>query len=404
MEYRFNDLYQPVKTPAKVPGRPKVDEFGLMADPSYYPFGAGNPSPDTFPVDAFREIASTIFSDSRLTSLALNYGNEYGYAPLREQTVAWNNQKYPGMIKASDNIMMTHGGLHGLALPATVILQKGDVVIVEDPTFGPSRKAFRLKGARIVGVPVLPDGMDLDCLEETIKANPTAKIIYIISAFQNPTGYTTSLEKRDKIYELAQRYDLLIIEDNPYGELRYSGDAIPPMKCMDTDGRVIYSGSYSKILSPGIRLGYTIADKKIIDVMCDAREDVHTGMLQQLIASEYINRYDFWGHIKDNCKYYQEKRDLMIECLDKYLPSCVSYSKPDGGLFLWLDLPQNVSSVDVMYDLLDKKVLVCDSNRFLLDHSRQGLRLNFSMPSKEKIETGIEIMCQALDSYFESNM
>ena len=403
MNYQFNDLFRP-KAASTGPKRPPIDEFGLMQDPSYYPFGAGNPSPDTFPADEFKAIFEHIFSDPALTNAVLNYGNEYGYAPLCEQTIAWNNAKYQGLAKDTDSIMMTHGGLHGLALPATIFLEKGDVVIVEDPTFGPSKKAFRMKGAEVVGVPVQSDGMDLEKLETALKQYPSAKMIYIISAFQNPTGYTTSLQKRKDILALAGKYDVLIIEDNPYGELRYSGDALPPMKCFDTDGRVIYSGSYSKILSPGIRLGYTIADKAIIDRMCDTREDVHTGMLQQVLASEYIANYDLQGHIADCCSYYKEKRDLMTACLDKYLPAPASYSKPDGGIFLWIDLPSSVSSVDVMYDLLDSKVLVCDSDRYLLDRSTQGLRLNFSMPSKEKIEGGIEVMGKALKDYFEKNL
>lgn len=401
MEYKFNKYFTPASSGAKASNRKPIDEFGLMQDPAYYPFGAGNPSPDTFPIEEFCEISNKIFTETELTNKVMSYGNEFGYATLCEQTIEWNNAKYPGMVKESDAIMMTHGGLHALALPATIFLNDGDVVIVEDPTFGPSKKAFRTKGARIVGVPVETDGFDLEKLEAAIKENPTTRMLYIISSFQNPTGYTTSREKRGKIYEIAQKYDLLIVEDNPYGELRYSGDAVPPMKCWDTDGRIIYCGSYSKILSPGIRLGYTIANEAIIKRMADTRDDVHTGMLQQVIASEYIKNYDLMGHIQMCCDYYKEKRDLMCEMLDKYLPSPASYSAPDGGIFLWVNLPANVSSVDVMYYLLDNKVLVCDSDRYLIDHSTQGLRLNFSMPSKEKIEKGVKVMCKALKEYFE---
>lgn len=397
MEYKFGELFQPA--PAAARSRKVIDEFALMKNPAYYPFGAGNPSAETFPVEEFKILSQEIFSDPYLTNNALSYGSDVGYEELRGQTLTWLSGRYPGLVSEDDGIMMTQGGLHALSLPSIVMLNKGDVVLVEDPTFGPSRRAFSYKGASVVGIPMEEDGMDLEALEKALQERPTTKMIYVISTFQNPTGYTTSLEKRKELLRLADKYDVLILEDNPYGELRYDGEPIPPIKCLDTEGRVIYAGSYSKVMSPGIRLGYAICSKEIIAQMCKVREDVHTGMLQQVLVSEYMKRYDIDAHVAACCNYYREKRDLMVQRLKEHLPAPLTYSYPEGGLFLWINLPSDMDSVDVMYYLLDHKVLVCDSNRYLLDHSRQGLRLNFSMPSKEKISEGIEVMSIALAKY-----
>lgn len=398
MEYKFGELFRSVSAEKK---RKPIDQFSLMKDPAYYPFGAGNPSTNTFPIEEFKTLSQKIFSNPHLSSIALSYGSDKGYEELRKQTTDWLGKKYPGLIPEDNEIMMTQGGLHALSLPSIVMLNKGDVVIVEDPTFGPSRRVFSYKGAKVVGVPVEEDGMNMEFLERALQKNPTTKMIYVISTFQNPTGYTMSLEKRKDMLHLAKKYDVLILEDNPYGELRYSGENILPIKCLDTEGRVIYAGSYSKVMCPGIRLGYAICNKEIISQMCKVREDVHTGMLQQVLVSEYMNNYDIDTHVATSCKYYREKRDLMVNKLKETLPAPLTYSYPEGGLFLWINLPNNVDSEDVMYYLLDKKVLVCDSNRYLLDQSRQGLRLNFSMPSKEKISEGIEVMSTELTKYLE---
>ena len=400
MNYKISKFYQDMPTGNFAPAK-RTSNFKLMQDPAYFPFGAGNPSPDTFPVDKFREVYNEIFTTPALTKATLNYGFGAGYEPFLSNTKAWLNKLYGSMVTENDDMMATAGGAEALAFPTMVLTDPGDVAIVEDPTFSATLSMFKHNGLTCVPVPMQTDGMDIEKLEAALKANPKAKLIYVISTFQNPTGYTTSTEKRKAIYALAQKYDVIILEDNPYGELRYSGEVINPIKTLDTDGRVVYCSSYSKIMSPGIRLGYIIGNKALMPVVQTARINVHASMLAQVMVGEFMNKYDLMEHIKSCCDYYRVKRDIMYNTLKENMPDSVTVSYPEGGLFLWVDLPEGCLSGPLSEKLLENKVIVFDGAGFQVDKSvpSHGMRLNFSMPSETQIEKGCKLMAEVTKAY-----
>ena len=239
-------------------------------------------------------------------------------------------------------------------------------------------------------------------LEEALKANPNAKLIYTIPNFQNPSGVTMSLEKRKKVYELAKKYGVLIIEDNPYGDLRYSGEYVPNIKSLDTDGIVIYACSFSKVISPGMRVAYTIAPKPIFQklVVCKQGNDVHTNIWSQYVCDEFITKYDFNAHLARLREIYTKKASFCMELLDKYCAPKITYHKIDGGLFIWCDLPEDIDMPKFCRELVLKKVCVVPGNAFLTDENEtcHSFRINFSTPTDEQLERGIKILGEYANS------
>lgn len=365
-------------------------------------FAAGNPSTDTFPIAEMGEIANGLFADKARIASILQYGVSEGYQPLRELCFKRMHDKYQ-TGGAQDELIITSGGQQAIDLLTKAMIDPGDTIIVEGPSFIGSLNTFRTYQANLVAVPMQSDGMDLDALEHSLKTEKNVKIIYIISTFQNPTGYTTSLEKRRAILELARRYDVLILEDNPYFELRYEGEYVPNIKSLDTEGRVVYAGSYSKILSAGIRLGYAIAHRDLISKMVIGKQstDVHTNLFFQVVAAEYMSRYDLDEHIEKARRIYREKRDLMLECLERKLPAEVVFSRPQGGLFVWMTLPEGSDGKKLAAMTMERKVSIVPGNCFMVDDQRidPGVRLNYSMPSKQQIEQGTDILADCVYTY-----
>ena len=290
MEYKISDRIASLK-PSAIREILKATAGGDVV-----PFSAGNPAPEAFPVDAVREITEDILAKDPIT--ALQYGISEGYTPLRETVKKYMSEKH-NVVSEDDDIIITSGAQQVIDLATKVLINEDDVVISESPSFIGALNTFRSYKGRLVGVDVEDDGMNMEMLEDVLKKESRAKFIYTIPNFQNPSGITMSWEKRQKLYELAQKYDVLILEDNPYGDLRYTGEDIPCIKTLDTDGRVIYSGSFSKILSPGIRVAFTIANKDLIAKMTVGKQasDVHTPVLNQMIVNEWMNNYDMQGHI-----------------------------------------------------------------------------------------------------------
>lgn len=238
--------------------------------------------------------------------------------------------------------------------------------------------------------------MNIDALEEAIKQNPNAKFIYTIPNFQNPGGTTLSLEKRKRMYRLALENNLVILEDDPYGNLRVEGEAVPSIKSMDTEGIVVYAGSFSKILAPGIRVAYAVVPSKIAPAFTIGKQvsDVHTGVLNQMIVSRWFDEYDVNAHIDEIKKIYKRKLNLMCSCLDEHCKGFISYVRPQGGLFIWARLPDNVNMLDYVNKLLERKVAVVPGTAFMVDDTKpcSYIRLNFSTPDDESIVKGVEIM------------
>ena len=285
MQYTFSDKLAALKPSA-------IREiFKSLADPTIISFAAGNPAAESFPIEALSALSADIFAKSAAT--ALQYGMTEGYPPLRE-AIAKRQREVFGIGKSreagdayTDSTVVVSGGQQGIELACKALCNEGDVVICENPSFIGALNAFRSCGAKTVGVEMTEDGIDTDDLERVIKTTPNAKMLYLIPTFQNPTGITTSAEKRRRIYEIAKKYSLPILEDNPYGELRFAGEEIPTIKSMDTEGLVIYCSSFSKILSAGMRVGFVVGPEEIVTKMVVAKqsEDVHTNLFSRCSAT-----------------------------------------------------------------------------------------------------------------------
>ena len=367
--------------------------FKSLGTPGAISFAAGNPSPESFPVEDITRIANKILSEN--ASASLQYGTTEGYAPLRELVTKRISEKFD-CVKDGDMTIITSGGQQGIELFCKVMCNRGDEVICENPSFIGALNAFRSIGAIPVGVPLEDDGINLEILEEVLKTHPKAKFMYLIPTFQNPAGITTSLEKRKAVYALAQKYDIMILEDNPYGELRFAGENVPTYKSMDTDGRVMYCGSFSKILSAGMRVGFVCGNETVVQKMVVAKqvEDVHTNQFFQMIVAGFMQECDMDAHVAKINAIYKHKASLMIAALDKYMPKEVKFTRPEGGLFLWCTLPEGVSLDEFMKESIAQKVFVVTGKAFNCDEEAgsDSFRLNYSMPSDEEIDKGIKIL------------
>ena len=366
--------------------------FKLLAKPGIISFAGGAPDPNLFPKDELAEISADVLKTQG--NIALQYGVTEGYAPLRNWVIdRLTNQ---GIISDKDETIIVSGGQQGIDLAAKSLLNPGDVVICEEPSFIGGLNSFRVNNAVICGVPVESDGLDMVKLEETLKAHTNVKIVYTIATFQNPSGITMSLEKRKKLLELAEKYDFMIFEDNPYGELRFAGEEIPTIKSMDENGRVVYFGSFSKILSPGLRLGFVSCIPALMErmIICKQVEDVHTNVLSQMVAYEFVTRYDIDKHIAKLREVYGKKCKLMMECMDKYFPASVTHTCPEGGLFLFCTMPEEYDSKAVMAKALEKGVAFVPGATTMVDDKKtySTFRMNYSTASEEQILKGIEVL------------
>ncbi|MCH5315632.1 MAG: PLP-dependent aminotransferase family protein [Eubacterium sp.] len=394
MEYKFSNKIASLQPSA-------IREIlKATADPSIIPLAAGNPAPEAFPVDEVRAIAKNILESRPID--ALQYGVSEGYAPLRDTVSQWMKER-ENIGQDFDDVIIVSGATQVMDLVTKVLCNEGDTVICEEPSFIGSLNCFRSYGCKLKGVPVEADGMNVDALEEIIESTENAKFIYTIPNFQNPSGATMSLEKREKLYSIAKKHGLIILEDNPYGDLRVSGEKLPTIKSIDKDGIVVYAGSFSKILAPGIRVAYCVAPKSLTSKMTVGKQasDVHTSCLTQMIVDEWFKNYDVDAHIRKIQGIYKERLELMCSCIDKELGDFVEYVKPEGGLFIWCKLPEHVDMLEFVKKAVDKKVAVVPGNAFLMNDTdkTQYIRLNFSTPSKEGIINGIKALGEVANEY-----
>ena len=391
MTYQFSDKIASLKPSAirEILKAPKDADTITLA--------AGNPAPETFPVSDLARFAADIFANDSTT--ALQYGATDGYEPLR-RAVAERQKTVWGIGKSvadgdsfNDTTIIVSGGNQGIELAAKVFCNEGDTVICENPTFIGGLNAFRSCGYNTVGVPIEEDGMDVAALEETIKATPNAKLLYVIPTFQNPAGITTSLEKRRAIYEVCKKYGLMILEDNPYGELRFAGEEIPTIKSFDTEGLVIYCSSFSKILSAGMRVGFVVAPEEVAAKMVVAKqsEDVHTNQFFQMLCYKFMTECDLDAHIAMIREVYGRKCKLMLDCLEKELPAAVKFTRPEGGLFIWVTLPDGVDASAFLKACMAEKLMIVPGATFNCDvtEGSMSFRLNYSTPSDEQIKEGV---------------
>ena len=392
MEYKFSDRVQKLKPSA-------IREiFKYAADPSVVSLSAGNPAPEAFPVEEITEISGKVFKERPID--ALQYSVTEGYSPLREQIKTYMKKNH-NVGRDFDNILITSGAQQVMDLASKSLLNEGDVVICETPSFIGSLNTFRSYNARLRGVPMESDGMNMEELEVALKEEPRAKFIYTIPNFQNPTGITMSWEKRKKLYALAKKYGVLILEDNPYGDLRFYGEHIEAVKSLDEDGIVIYAGTFSKVISPGMRVGYAIAPQALLQkmIVCKQGEDVHTNIWSQIICSEFLKNYDFSSHLQKLKEIYLKKSAIATGALDKYLAPEITYNPIKGGLFLWCTLPDNIDMMNFCKQAVLRKVCVVPGNAFLTDENDpcQSFRINFSTPTDQQLLNGIQILGSLAD-------
>ena len=387
MQYNISDNMSDVK------GSIIRELFKLAKDPNMIAFGGGNPSPETFPVDEIAEITAKVLKENPVS--VLQYGLSEGYTPLRE-TMKKHLEKVEGISFENNELLIVSGGQQAADLATKVLVNRGDVILTEDPAFIGCLNTFRSYGAKLVGVPVESDGINVEKLEEALKENENVRFLYTIPSFQNPTGITMSAEKRKKVYELCQKYDVLIFEDNPYGELRFSGESVKPIKALDTDGRVIYSGSFSKVMAPAFRLGFVVFDKELTGRMTVAKQctDVHSTVLFQHICNEYLTNYDYDGHIAKTREVYRRKCDLMLGEMEKKMHPKVTFKRPEGGLFVMAFLPEGVDSFPFVQEGIKRGVYCVPGVAFSADPSvpSNGFRMNYSTPSDEQIIKGVDIL------------
>lgn len=368
--------------------------------PGLVPFSAGNPAAESFPVAEMAQISADIFANRAVS--ALQYSITEGYTPLREKIKKRLFEKF-AIGTEEDDLIITSGGQQVIDLTCKVLCNEGDVVVSEDPAFIGALNAFRAYNTKLVGVPMENDGVDLAKLEETFRTNEKVKLFYTIPSFQNPLGICTSLEKRKGIYELCKKYGIIILEDNPYGELRFEGEDIPTIKSMDTEGIVVYAGSLSKIFSAGMRVGFVCAPEPIISKITVAKQtnDVHTNIFFQMLVDEYFEKYDLNTHIDNIKKIYKRKSALMLRCMDEAFPKNVFYTRPQGGLFLWCEMPEGNDALLLAKAAMEKKVAIVPGNAFAITEGTQShaFRLNYSTPSDEDIERGITVLAGCLKEF-----
>ncbi len=369
--------------------------FKLLADPSIISFAGGAPSPDLFPKKELGEIAERILRENGNT--ALQYGITEGYAPLIE--FVKDRLVKQGVIGESERVIITTGGQQVIDLTARALVNEGDVVAVERPSFVGGLNCFRSYNAKMTDIPVENDGLSTEALRELLKTTKI-KLLYTIPTFQNPGGITMSLEKRKELLSLAEEYDFYILEDNPYGELRYKGEDVPSIKSMDEKGRVIYAGSFSKILSPGLRIGFASAREEILEKMVVIKQitDVHTPVLTQMIAYEFVTHYDIDEHIQRSRRLYGHKCAVMLSEMDKCFPEYCEYTRPEGGIFLWCTLPEGFDSDALFKKGVENKVAFVPGSSCMVDATKKysSFRLNFSNTPDEKIAVGINTLARII--------
>lgn len=351
-------------------------------------FAAGLPSPDFIPVDIVKEVTNKILSENGIQ--ALQYGPTKGYEPLLKKI----QERMVGkdMPCGIENIQITTGSQQAISFSAMLFLDKGDTLITENPSYLGALASFAPYECNVKGVDADEHGMKMDQLEALLESDSKAKMIYVVPNFSNPTGKTWSLERRKKLYELACKYDLPIIEDDPYGEIRFEGEVVPTIKSFDVEERVVYLGSFSKVFCAGLRVGWLMANPDLVNKyeMIKQGADLQSNQLAQMQVEGYLNQYDLDEQVKSIVESYKSKRDLMCNLIDEHFPKSIKRTHPEGGMFVWLELPEGADATELLPKALEKNVGFVPGGPFFPGTGNANtIRLNFSTMDPDKIEEGI---------------
>lgn len=372
------------------------ESYKLMGIPGMVSLAGGAPASDLYPVEGLKKASANVYD--KYSETALSYSATEGYAPLREK-IAERMAKTAGIKCGAGNIMLLSGSQQGLEMSAKIFVNEGDYIACETPSYMGAFNAFCPFIPNYESVPTDEYGMIPEELEKILARNDRVSMIYVIPNFQNPTGHTWTLERRRAFMDVVNKYEIPVIEDDPYGEIRFEGTPLPTLKSMDTKGLVVYLGSFSKILAPGYRVGWVCASDRIIEKYIFAKQgcDMQVTSIIPMIINEFMEMYDLDEHVAMICSAYKQKRDAMLRTMEACFPAGVKWSKPEGGLFVWVELPKEVKAKDVLDICVEKKVIFVTGKLFYpVDGAENTLRLNFSRMTEDVLVEGVKRMGEAL--------
>lgn len=367
----------------------------LTQQPNIISFAGGLPAEELFPVEELKEISKKILEE--YGGKALQYSTTEGHFPLRRAIA--KRMKNLGIDYTEENILITNGSQQGLEFSGKLFINEGDVVLCERPTYLGAIDAFKAYGPKFVEIETDDNGMIMEDLERVLKETERVKFIYLVPDFQNPSGRTWNKERRKRLVELANEYDVAIIEDNPYGELRFEGEPLPAVAHFDTTGNVVFLGTLSKIFCPGLRIGWIAAKKEVIEkyVLIKQSSDLQTNTLSQMQASIFLEDYDIETHIEKIKNLYKTRRDLMMKAMEEEFPKEVSWTYPEGGLFIWVVLPEHMNGRELAVKALEQDVAYVPGGAFFANGNQENtFRLNFSNMDEVRIVEGIKRLGKVL--------
>ena len=361
-------------------------------------FAGGLPAPELFPVEEIKEISRLLMEESG--RVALQYSTTEGYEPLRQKIAARIGRKFQTQASAEE-VMITSGSQQALDFTGKLFLDAGDVVLCESPTYLAAISAFRAYQPEFIDVPTDDDGMIIEELERILATTDNVKLVYVIPDFQNPTGRTWSRERRRRFIETVSRYGVAVLEDNPYGELRFEGEILPSIKSMDREGLVIGTGTFSKTFCPGMRIGWLVAAPPVIEkyVLIKQGADLCTSLRNQMEIDLFMELFDFEGNLVRLTELYRQRRNAMVAALEAMMPEGVSFTRPQGGLFLWVTLPERIKAIELLKRCLEQNVAFVPGDSFFPNGGVENtLRLNYSNMPEDRIREGVARLAAAIRS------
>jgi len=360
----------------------------LTQQPDIISFAGGLPAPELFPIAEMEKVSVKVLQEMGIE--ALQYSPTEGYAPLREKIAS--RMAKVGVDTVADEVLIISGSQQGLDFSGKIFLNPGDVVVCESPSYLGAINAFKAYECQFLEIDTDDNGMIMEDLEAKLAKTENAKMIYVIPDFQNPSGRTWSLERRERLLEIASQYDLPIVEDNPYGELRFEGEIPPSLRSLDKEGRVIFLGSFSKTFCPGLRLGWVNADPELLEkyIFVKQGSDLQTSSMSQRELNMFMDDYDLDAHIEKIKVVYKKRRDLMMETIKKEFPAEAKFTYPEGGLFTWVELPEHINTRDLMVKAVENKVAFVPGGSFFPSGDKENaMRINYSNMPEDKIVEGI---------------
>lgn len=373
----------------------------LTEKPEIISFAGGLPAPELFPIEEMKKVAVKVLDEEG--TAALQYAATEGYVPLRDKIASTMNRKF-GTKVSKEDILITSGSQQGLDFSGKVFLNEDDIVLCESPSYLGALNAFKAYGPKFIEVPTDDNGMIMEELEKILEKEDRIRLIYVIPDFQNPTGRTWPTERRHKFMEIINKYDIPVVEDNPYGELRFEGEIPPSLKSLDTKGNIIFLGTFSKTFCPGMRIGWVCAEHHILEkyIFVKQSADLQTSTIAQRELNAYLEMYDIDAHIENIKNVYRKRRDLMISTMEAEFPAEAKFTHPEGGLFTWVELPAHINAREVMMKSLEKNVAFVPGGSFFPNGGKENtFRMNYSNMPEEKILEGVKRLGAVLKEFIK---